>query len=131
MAPPAPFPLRSWSYSPLVFGKLLRSRTRAYKKNSFPSNFSFWWNENSPWEEFDHIRETDENHYRISSFNTFVPSPPFPYPLKILRFANVSENLTVCRCFRKPYVSQCFQGVEEGCIEKKWIKPTWEFSQSF
>ena len=39
--------------------------------------------------------------------NSFVPNPPFLYPLK------TSEN-------RK--VFWCFQGVEKGCIENKWVK---------
>ena len=39
-------------------------------------------------------------------FNLFVSNAPFLYPLK-------TENLTVF---------WCFQGIEKGCIEKKWVK---------
>ena len=39
--------------------------------------------------------------------NLFMPNAPFLYPLK------TSEKITVFRCF---------QGVEEGCIGKKWVK---------
>ena len=39
-------------------------------------------------------------------FNLFVSNTPFLYPLK-------TENLTVF---------WCFQGIEKGCIEKKWVK---------
>ena len=40
--------------------------------------------------------------------NPFVPNPSFLYLLK------TSENQKVL---------WCFQGVEKGCIENKWVKP--------
>ena len=40
-------------------------------------------------------------------FNPFVPNASYLYPLK------TSENIKVF---------WCFQGVQKGCIESKWIK---------
>ena len=53
------------------------------------------------------LRLLDGRHWRRSDvFNLFVPNAPFLFPLKAL------ENHEV---------SWCFQGVEKGCIENKWV----------
>ena len=46
-------------------------------------------------------------------FNPFAPNRPFLYPLK------TSETV------------RCFQGVEKGCIENKWVKNVWWLRLSF
>ena len=48
-----------------------------------------------------------EGSYNSVKINLSVPNAPFLYPMEAL------ENLTVF---------WCFQGVEKGCIENKWVK---------
>ena len=57
----------------------------------------------------DFIRDLQNIFQSSYVYNSFVPSAPFPYPLK------TSEKLTVFRYF---------QGVEKGCIWSKWVKGT-------
>ena len=91
----------------------------------FPFSFLFWWSHRISMTEFQPIRSKNwwqeiiswtayiNRNKRILLAlmvvfpNPFVPNAPFLYPLK------TSGN-------RK--VFWCFQGIEKGCIRKKWVK---------
>ena len=85
-----------------MFGALLfncYSRTYCRPNLYVIQALSIFWNENLS------IRC-----FRFLNSLTHVCNAPFLYPLK------TSENLEVF---------WCFQGVEKGCIENKWVKFAW------